>query len=77
MNQLSKDSYVGIVPFAKTVQEEYPLRKVDGNVSNFISKIDQLSTTGGTNQVAALNKAKAMLDSSKNKRKSKICDIIN
>ena len=71
LNQLSKDSYVGIVPFAKTVQEEYPLRKVDGNVSNFISKIDQLSTTGGTNQVAALNKAKAMLDSSKNKENPK------
>lgn len=71
LNQLSKDSYVGIVPFAKTVQQEYSLRKVDGNVSNFISEINQLSTTGGTNQVAALNKAKAMLDSSKNKENPK------
>lgn len=71
LNQLSKDSYVGIVPFAKTVQQEYSLRKVDGNVSNFISEINQLSTTGGTNQVAALNKAKAMLDSSENKENPK------
>ena len=71
LNQLSKDSYVGIVPFAKTVQRVYGLTKVDGNVSNFISKIDQLSTTGGTNQVAALNKAKAMLDSSENNENPK------
>lgn len=71
LNQLSKDSYVGIVPFAKTVQRVYQLTKVDGNVSNFISRIDQLSTTGGTNQVAALNKAKEMLDSSRHRENPK------
>lgn len=73
LESLSADSKVALVPFNKTVESDnvLELQKVGSNLSEINTAIQNMQTSGGTNQYLGLDEAKSLLIGDKNKENLK------